>query len=78
VVSLPRGPAHRMVLTRCVGAPDRILPRRDRHESAGLFIGLAPRRRDFGATGGPIFGPEPKLHVDSVLGGVLGPPVEML
>jgi hypothetical protein len=43
------------------------------------FIGLDPASARFwGHRCGLVFGPEPKFHSGRVLGGVLGPPVEML
>jgi hypothetical protein len=56
-------------LSRGAGAPDRILPR------IGASTG-APAHF-WGRQCGPLFGPKPKFRARRVLGGVLGPPVEM-
>jgi hypothetical protein len=56
-------------LLRGAGAPDRILPR------IGASTG-APAHF-WGRQCGPLFGPKPKFHARRVLGGILGPPVEM-
>jgi hypothetical protein len=68
-----------LALPRDAGAPNRILPHRGRHGSAGSFIGLAHApARFWGRRCGPVFGSEPNFRASRVLGGVLGPPVEML
>jgi hypothetical protein len=65
-------------LLRGAVAPDRILSHTGRHGS-GSFIGLAPTpARFWGRQCGPLFGPKPKFRIGRVLGGVLGPPMEML
>jgi hypothetical protein len=47
-------------LSRCAGAPDRILPHRGWHGSADSFIGLAPApARVLGRRCGPVFAPSP-------------------
>jgi hypothetical protein len=68
-----------LALPWCSGAPDRILPHKGRHESAGSFIGLAHALAQFwGRRCGPFLGPEPKIHASHVLGGVLKAPMEIL
>jgi hypothetical protein len=45
-----------LALPRGAGTPDRILPRRGRHGSAGLFIGLSPAAVGFwGSRCGHVF-----------------------
>jgi hypothetical protein len=78
-VAAKGAPGIRLALPWCAGAPDRILPHRGRHGSAGSFIGLAHASvRFWGRRCGPFLGPEPKIRARRVLGGVLGAPVDML
>jgi hypothetical protein len=78
-VAAKGAPGVGLALPRCVGAPDRILPHKSRHGSNGSFIGLAQTpARFWGSRYGPFFGLKPKLRVDRILEGILGPPVEML
>jgi hypothetical protein len=61
------------------GAPDRVLPRRGRRGSAGCLFRIQRVPAYFWARRWYInLGPEPKIHDDRVLEGVLGAPVEML
>ena len=57
------------------GAPKRGLARRGRRGSAGYCIGLEKLLAPFGPAGGGRFGPQTLILL---LGGVWGPPVEML
>jgi hypothetical protein len=64
---------------RRIGAPNRMLPHRGRHGSAGSFIGLAHApARFWGHRCGPFLGSEPKIYARRVLGGILGASVEIL
>jgi hypothetical protein len=73
-VAAKGAPSVGLVLPRCAGAPDRILPHRSRHGSAGSFIGPAHApARFWGRRCGPFFGPKPKLRAGRVLEGVLRP-----
>jgi hypothetical protein len=66
-----------LVLSRCAGAPDINLPRRDRHGSACSFIGLVPAQARFGDRRcRPFFGPKPKFRASYVLRDVLGPVIK--
>jgi hypothetical protein len=78
-VAAKGAPGVGLALQRAAGAPDRILPHRGRHGSTDSFIGLAHAPARF--WGAPVqagFRHRAQLCADRVLGGVLGPPVEML